>query len=130
MDKRAYTIMRNKAYQTLESIGTIMWLLVDFIWMCGFNVIALLIGIPTAIFLIGSCIFYSGNKKSERYVLIASAGWFLMNSVWIMSELGHKDIYLWIAKLFFIIACFFVYLSLRASKKEGGPTDFKRLKIK
>jgi hypothetical protein len=122
--------MKNKSYQTFESIGTVMWLITDFIWMSGWNLAALLLAVPTGIFLIGACVFYCQNKRSELYVLIASCGWFFMNSLWIASELGHKEMCIWVGKFFFIAASIFVYLSFRAAKKEDGSTDFKRLKIK
>jgi hypothetical protein len=130
MNKRAYTTIKNKAYQNFETIGTILWLLTDFIWMCGFVNIAAILTLPTLFFMIGSCIKFTGNKKSELLSLTASAGWLLMNSCWIYSEITEKETYLLCAKLSFMFASFFVYLSIRAAKKEGQPTDFKRLKIK
>ena len=122
--------MKNKLYENLESIGTVLWLLTDFIWMCGMNKIAAIMTIPTMILLFSSCISYRGSKMSELYSLTASAGWLLMNSLWIYSELIEKDMYLLCAKFSFLFACIFVYLSFRASKKESGTIDFKRLKIK
>lgn len=122
--------MKNKPYQTLESIGTVAWLITDFIWMCGYNLIAIIIGLVPMVFLIVAALFYEGDKKSERFVMCASAGWFLMNYLWIANEMYKFEMYLWAAKLFFLIACFFVYLSFKASKNEDEPTDFKRLKIK
>jgi hypothetical protein len=122
--------MNNKIYLTFESFGTVLWLLTDFIWMCGYPAWSLVAVFPAAVFLIGACIFYNGGKSSDLNVLIASLCWFSMNAFWISSEIAHKDLFLWCSKGIFLIACFFVYLSFRASKKEGKSIDFKRLKLK
>lgn len=122
--------MKNKFYQNLESIGTASWLLMDFIWMCGISWLALLIFIPSFLCLVGACIKYEGKKMSELHVLNASVCWLLMNATWIMGEITSKNDYLICGKIAFFIACIFVYLAFRASKKEKEPIDFKRLKIK
>jgi hypothetical protein len=117
-------------HQNLESLGTIIWFLMDFVWMCGYNRIALALAIPAIILLIGACVKYNGKSKSELYALTASVFWFLMNFCWISSEIIEKDAYLIAAKLSFFIGCVFLFLTFRASRKEKEPVDFKRLKIK
>ncbi len=122
--------MKKIRYQTLESVGTIMWLITDFIWMNGWCSIAALLTIPTFILLTSACIKYNGKKKSEVFALTASALWFLMNMFWIYSDICYKDTYLLFARITFVIASVFVYIAIRESKDEDEPSDFKRLKIK
>lgn len=119
-----------KKYQTLETIATILWLLMDFVWMCGFNLTAAVMSVPTLFILVMSSIKFQGNKISELHSMNASVGWLLMNSMWIFSEIVDKDKYLLCAKLSFLFAVICVLLSLRASRKEKEIVDFKRLKIK
>ena len=122
--------MNYKAYQTLESIGTVLWLLSDFVWMCGYNLLAAVIITPVIYLISMACIQYTGKKRSELFGMTAGAFWVLMNACWIYSELGETKMYMICAKISFLCAAFFVYLSFKAAKKESGPTDFTRLKIK
>lgn len=122
--------MKNKLYQNLEAVGTIMWLFTDFIWMCDFKLFAAILTVPTLYLMAGACVKFAGDKKSELLSLTASVFWLLMNSCWIYSEIVERDMYLLSAKISFLFASIFVYLSIRAAKKENKPTNFKRLKIK
>lgn len=122
--------MKNKLYQNLESIGTVLWLITDFIWMCGFIKTAAILTIPTFFILTSACIKFRGEKISELLGLTAAVCWLLMNMCWIFSEIVDRDNYLLAAKFSFLFACIFVYLSFRAAKKEKVSTDFKRLNIK
>lgn len=122
--------MNQKAYQTLESIGTVMWLISDFIWMCGYNQLAAIIITPVIYLTALACIQYTGKKKSELFSMTAGVFWVLMNACWIYSDVAYKDVYLVSAKVSFLFACIYVYLSFRATKKENGTADFTRLKIK
>lgn len=117
-------------HQTLESIGTVLWLLSDFIWMCGYNVLAAIIITPVILLTSAACIQYNGGKKSELSSITAGVFWVLMNACWIYSDITDKENYILCAKLSFIFAAFFVYLSFKALKTEKSPTDFTRLKIK
>lgn len=124
-----------KTFQLWESVGTIIWLTADFLWMCSYNLLAGLLSFMAASLLLGACILYknfekSKQKMSELYALSATACWCLMNMCWINSDIAGKgNNYLLCAKVFFILAMIFVYCSFRASKKEKHPVDFKRLKI-
>lgn len=122
--------MNKFKYQTIESVGSVLWLLTDFLWMNGFLLSAAALTIPVFLLLVGACIRYDGGKKSELLALTASALWFIMNMTWIYSDIGHKEEYLLCSRITFLIAALFVYMAFRASKKEKEPTDFKRLKIK
>jgi hypothetical protein len=122
--------MKNKMYQNLETIATIMWLIMDFLWLCGFGQIAALISIPTIFLMILACIKFQGLYISELHSMNATVCWLIMNSMWICSEIVDKENYLLTAKCAFVCALIFICLSLRASRKENKPTDFKRLKIK
>lgn len=122
--------MKNKLYQNLETIGTILWLIMDFVWMCGFAEVAICLSVPVAFIMVLACIKYEGTTASELYSLNASVCWIGMNSLWIMNEITEKEQYLFAAKITFLISGIFIFLSLRASKKEKEPVDFKRLKIK
>jgi hypothetical protein len=122
--------MNHKSYQTLESIGTVMWLISDFIWMCGYNQLAAIIITPVIYLTAVACIQYTGKKQSELLSMTAGVFWVLMNACWIYSEIVEAEMYMICAKISFICAAFFVYLSFKAAKKESGPTDFTRLKIK
>ncbi len=122
--------MKNKLYQNLESIGTVLWLITDFIWMCGFIKTAAILAIPTFLLLTTACIECKKAKMSELLSMTASVMWFVMNMCWIFSDITAKEDYMLCAKFSFLFACIFVYLSFRAAKKENGPIDFKRLKLK
>jgi len=122
--------MKNKLCQNLESTGTVMWLITDFIWMYGFIKTAAILTIPTFLLLTFACINFRKGKKSELLSLTASEFWFIMNMCWIFSEIVNKENYLLCAKISFLFACIFVYLSFISAKKENVLTDFKRLKIK
>lgn len=126
-----------KAYQNWESVGTVIWLVSDFLWMCSYSVLAGALSCAASTLLLGACILYkfkekkSDQKESELNALNATACWCFMNLSWITSDISeHKDIYMLSAKGFFILATIFVYCAVRAAKKEGQPTDFKRLKLK
>lgn len=116
-------------YQNLESVGTILWLITDFVWMNGYNVLAAALTAPVFIFLLFSCIKYTG-KKSELYVLIASFLWFIMNMLWIYSDISYKNNFLLLAKFSFGISLVFVCMATIKSKQENNSINFKRLKIK
>lgn len=117
-------------YQSLETVGTILWLLTDFVWMNGFCRVASIMAIPTFLLLVSSVIRYDGIKRSELFALLASACWFMMNALWICSDVCFKDTYLLLARITFVIACVLVYISVREAKDENEPPDFKRLKLK
>lgn len=122
--------MSNKLYQKLETVGTVLWLISDFIWMCGYNSLAAILITPVVLLMALACIKFSGSKMSELLSITAGTFWVLMNACWIYSEITEKDMYLLCAKASFFTACIFVYLSFRAAKKENSTTDFTRLKIK
>lgn len=116
-------------HQTCETIGTIMWLVTDFTWMNGWNVTAAVLTVPTFVMLTLAWVFYDERKHSELMALVASSSWFLMNALWIYSDISCKDTYLLCARIVFVIASTFVCISIFKSKKEKNPSDFKRLKI-
>lgn len=119
-----------KKYQNLETIATILWLIMDFMWMIGFIEIAIIISIPAIILMIMACVNFKGSYISELHSMNATVCWLMMNSMWIYSEIIEKEKYMYSAKLAFFLSMVFIFLSIRASRKENKPTDFKRLKIK
>lgn len=116
-------------YQNLESVGTILWLITDFVWMSGYNILAAILTAPVLLFLTLSWIKHTG-KKSELYALIASCLWFVMNMLWIYSDIGYKDNFLLIGKFSFGLSIVFVCMAIIKSKQESESVDFKRLNIK
>lgn len=116
-------------YQNLESIGTILWLITDFVWMNGYSVAAAFLTAPVFVFLALSWLKHIG-KRSEVYVLIASCFWFIMNMLWIYSDIGYKDNFLLLGRFSFGISLVFVCMAIIKSKQENNSVDFKRLKIK
>lgn len=120
--------MKALKYQNLETIGTISWLITDFIWMCGYINVAIYLSILPFITLALAFIFYDGDKKSEWFGLLASWLWFFMNAFWILSD-KNSD-WLVMAKLMFIMASAFVVIAIFYSRKEKSTPDIKRLNIK
>ena len=119
--------MNKIKYQTLETIGTIVWLLVDFVWMCGYTDIAILLSIVPFVTLASAFIFYNSGKRSERLGLLASWLWFFMNGLWILGD--KNESWITIAKLVFGMASIAVLLAMIYSKKEKDDPNLRRLNI-
>src|SRR5574343_607569 len=96
--------MMNKKinYSLLETIGSITWLIMDFIWLCGFVDISLYFSFIPFTTLALAFILYDGAKNSEMYGLLASWLWLFMNIFWILSE--KNLLWLVFAKMVFIYA--------------------------
>lgn len=120
--------MKILKYQNLESIGTIGWLLTDFIWMCDYTTLAIYISILPFVTLASAFVLYDGDKKSERISLLASWLWFFMNAFWILGDINPA--WLVFAKLMFIMASITIILVIIFSKREKSSPDIKRLNIK
>ncbi|MEK6828563.1 MAG: hypothetical protein AABY15_00355 [Nanoarchaeota archaeon] len=116
--------------QNSETIATISWLLMDFCWTSEYMIAAWVFSMLALSFSIIALLFYDGEKKSEKYILIASLSWVTMNSLWMYGDDLKIDWMSMVAKLFFIVAAVFIVISIKEAKKEGKPIDLKRLKIK
>ncbi len=120
--------MRKISSSTSESIGTIIWMIMDFIWMCEFPIIASII-IPIPLFLfIYACIFYNKKKKSNLLMIYATMCWFLMNSCWILNESTSINFLKILANIFFVLSLLSIFLSYRKSKRENSSILFQRIK--
>lgn len=114
----------------LETVSTISWLLMDFCWSSEYMIPAWIFSIIALFFSIWALLSYSGNSKSEHYLLGASWMWVMMNSTWLWGD----DLNIWwflvLAKIYFVIAAVLIIISFRLARKEGVVVDLKRLKIK
>lgn len=122
--------MKNNTYQTLETIGTFSWILMDFCWMSKFQVFAWIFSIIAIVASLGALIFYNNNKKSERLILFAGLLWVMMNTSWMMGEDLEKPWLLVVAKIYFAISIIMIIFAVIVSRKESEKIDFKRLKLK
>lgn len=114
----------------LETTSTISWLLMDFCWSSEYMIPAWIFSFIALFFAIWALLSYTGDSKSEYYLLGASWMWVMMNSTWLWGD----DLKIWwlliLAKICFLIAIILINLSFRLAKKEGVVLDLKRLKIK
>lgn len=111
-----------------ESMGTIVWMLMDACWIFELQTISCIISpIPAILFLI-SCVSYKGRKMSDIFVIFSTFFWFLMNSLWIFSDLTDKEEYIIMAKLMILPAIILLILAFLYSRKEGSTFLFRRIR--
>lgn len=116
--------------QTLETIATISWLLMDFCWTSEYSALAWIFSATALTFSFLAILFYEGDKKSEKHILMASLMWVTMNSFWMWGDDLKFDWMQLVAKACFLVTAALIILSIREAKKEGEPINLKRLKIK
>lgn len=113
-----------------ETIATISWLLMDFCWTSEYMIVSWIFSIIALSLSIVAVVSYMEDKKSERYILLASLMWVTMNSLWMWGEDLAIEWLSMIGRIFFLAAAAFIIFSLREARREGNPIDLKRLKIK
>jgi hypothetical protein len=110
------------AVRKKENLHIVLWLLKDFGWIMDFQVLALLMAVPT-LFLAGQLCWMTRMDKSELHHNVAVLCWIVANVVWMSGEFFYNDGIRHLAAPFFvlgllILAKFYLMPLLGASQKE------------
>lgn len=80
----------------LEIIASIVWFLMDMLWMWGFPIIGM-IGFPIVVICLLRIMDTTQNKNYQYMTLICNS-WLVMNGMWMLSEMIHNPNDVWYFK--------------------------------
>lgn len=117
-----------------DAIITVLWLLMDGLWMNDFNIrlMSAIVIFTMFSFMIGwvGIIVDDDHKASDHFAHFAMFSWFLMNANWMASDMGFAPKkFAFDANVWFFIACICTLLFITTSD-DNVIGRFKRFKIK
>ncbi len=90
------------AVRKKENLHIVLWLLKDFGWIMNFQVLALVMAVPT-LFLAGQLCWMTRGDKSELHHNVAVLCWITANVVWMSGEFFYNDGIRHLAAPFFVL---------------------------
>jgi hypothetical protein len=90
------------AVRKKENLHIVLWLLKDFGWIMDFQVLALVMAVPT-LFLAGQLCWMVRADKSELHHNVAVFCWIVANVVWMSGEFFYNDGIRHLAAPFFVV---------------------------
>ncbi len=90
------------AVRKKENLHIVLWLLKDFGWIMNFQVLALVMAVPT-LWLAGQLCWMTRGDKSELHHNVAVLCWITANVVWMSGEFFYNDGIRHLAAPFFVL---------------------------
>lgn len=122
--------MKNRRFYNAETAVTISWLLMDYCWMIESMTLAWILSFTSIVLSFLALYYYKQKSLNDKFVLLATISWVMMNSVCLWGEELKSVWLLEISKIFFVFTLTFVLAALYFARKSDEKVDFKRLKIK
>lgn len=125
--KKSKSFLRENS-KTIDSIGGVFWLIMDFFWMIDAPKLAIISFFFASIPMLIGGVFFSTKSIANKCSDVATFFWFLMNSNWMISDITGNQNYLYGAAICFSVGMIMVLISFVVAKIEKEQTEFNRIK--
>ncbi|MBI5732572.1 hypothetical protein HY967_01260 [Candidatus Jorgensenbacteria bacterium] len=117
-----------------ETIGSVLWFVMDSAWMFGSVTFAELLILPSVIFNF-AIFFYTERSFSPFAVTAAMNAWLMMNILWMVGDMERAPILVFAAKITFGIGMLFLLVAFVKSRSSREVLvsvlrRFRRLRVK
>lgn len=125
---------REKRFEFHETNVTLLWFLMDGLWMMGFEILPVIIAVPAVI--IGCLIFVYADKTPHLLaVVVAGSTWMFMDVSWMVSEnFEIKWLYILSCIMFWTTFLCLAYSVIKSKNYRESAYEtlsgFRRMKIK
>lgn len=126
-------LINEKKFEFYETSTTLLWFLMDGLWMMGFKILSAIIALPAVI---AAClVLIYASKTPHLLAIVAGSTWLFMDICWMIGENFKINWLHMTSKVMFWITFLFLVYGLTKSRNYRESvfevlSGFRRFKIK